>query len=159
MVEPSSPPKRKKPELSLRGRALAILARREYSRQELARKLADHAADPDELEGLLDDFERRGWLSELRVIEQVVYARRRRFGAQRIRHDLLAKGVSEDLINEKMVELDKGDLDAARDVWRRKFDVIPRSAAERARHIRFLQGRGFALETIMRVIKGGEDEE
>jgi regulatory protein len=156
MVEPS-PPKRKKPELSLRARALAMLARREYSRQELARKLADYASDPDELKGLLDDFERRGWLSEQRVIEQVVHARRRRFGTQRIRHDLLAKGVPEDLVEEKLGELAGGELDAARDVWRRKFGAIPRNAGERARQIRFLQGRGFALETIMRVLKGGDE--
>ncbi len=157
-MEPS-PPKRKKPELSLRARALALLARREHSRQELERKLADHAPEPGELESLLDDFERRGWLSERRVIEQVVYARRRRFGARRIRQDLLAKGVSEDLIEEKLVELAGGEFEAARDVWRRKFGVMPKSAAERARQIRFLQGRGFALETIMRLMKGGEDDE
>jgi len=157
-VERSSP-KRKRPEPSLRARALGLLARREHSRQELARKLANHAPQPGELESLLDDFERRGWLSERRVIEQIVHARRRRFGARRIRQDLLAKGISEDLIEEKVAELAGSELEAARGVRRRKFGMMPKSAAECARQIRFLQGRGFALEAIMRVMKGGEDDE
>ena len=155
-MEPS-PPKRKKPEPSLRARALGLLARREHSRQELARKLANHAPEPGELESLLDDFERRGWLSERRVIEQLVHARRRRFGPRRIHQDLLAKGISEDLIEEKVAELAGNELEAARDVWRRKFGIMPKSAAERARQIRFLQGRGFTLEAIMRVLKDRDE--
>ena len=57
---------------SLRERALRLLARREHTRAELARKLAVHTEDPAELERVLDDFERRGWLSERRVVEQMV---------------------------------------------------------------------------------------
>lgn len=143
----------------LRARALRLLARREHSRAELERKLAKQAADAHELKKLLDDFERRGWLSERRVVEQVVHVRRKRFGARRIRQDLLAKGVAEDVVEEKMAELAGGEVEAAREVWRRKFGAAPKSAAERARQARFLQGRGFALETVMQVIKRGKDEE
>lgn len=155
----SSPPKRKKPELTLRARGLALLARREHSRQELGRKLACHVSDSDELSDLLDDFERRGWLSEQRMAEQLVHARRRRFGVQRIRRDLLAKGLSEDLVAKKLAEISGGELEVAREVWHRKFGRMPKSAVERARQIRFLQGRGFALETVLRVMKAGMDEE
>jgi len=152
--------KRAKPELSLRARALAVLARREHTRQELERKLAPHAPDPDELAAMLDDFEHRGWLSEHRFVEQVVHARRRRFGGERIRQELLAKGVSEAVVDETLTGLAGGEANAAREVWRKKFGVAPRSAAERARQVRFLQGRGFGLDVIMRVLKqrGEEDE-
>lgn len=152
-----SPPKRKKPEPGLRAQALKLLARREHSSQELARKLAD--ADPEELAAVLDDFEQRGWLSEARVIEQVVHARRRRYGMQRIRQDLLAKGIAEESIDARMAELAAGELDAAREVWRRKFPAAPENAPERARQIRFLQGRGFTLETIMQILKPGGDDQ
>ena len=95
------PPQRskKKPEsLSARGRALRLLARREYTRRELAAKLAPHVPAPEELEALLDDFTERGWLSEARVVEQVVNAKRARLGPARIRRALLERGVSEELI-------------------------------------------------------------
>jgi len=48
---------------SLRARALKLLARREHTRRELERKLAADAADPGEIEAVLEEFEARGWLS------------------------------------------------------------------------------------------------
>jgi len=143
---------------SLRERALKLLARREHSRRELARKLAPHSEDPDELERVLDELEARGWLSERRVVEQVVHARRTRFGARRIERELIEKGVSEEAVAAALPELKAGELEAARAVWRRKFGRQPRTAAERARQARFLQGRGFPLDVILKVIRGGDEQ-
>ena len=150
---------RKTGEPSLLGRALRLLARREHSRTELARKLAAHAEDLVEIESVLDELERRGWLSERRVVEQMVHARRARFGAHRITRDLLAKGVSQDAIAGALPEIRGGELQAAREVWRRKFGGrLPRNAQERGRQARFLQGRGFGMEVIVKVIKGGDEQ-
>jgi regulatory protein len=143
---------------SLRGRALKLLARREHSRAELARKLAIHAEGPAEVERVLDDFERRGWLSESRVVEQLVHARRSRYGARRIERDLREKGVSEEAVAVALAGLKAGELEAAREVWRRKFGGRqPGGPAERARQVRFLQGRGFDLEVILKVIKSRDE--
>jgi regulatory protein len=136
-----------------------MLARREHSRLELGRKLAVHAEDAAEVERVLDELEARGWLSERRVVEQMVHARRARFGAQRIERDLQAKGVSEDAIAAALPEIRGGELQAAREVWRRKFGGrLPRNASERGRQARFLQGRGFGMEVILKVIKGGDEQ-
>lgn len=139
---------------SLRARAIRLLARREHSRQELVRKLAAHAQDPAELESVLDGLEAQGWLSERRVAEQVVHARRRRFGAQRIARELTAKGIGEETVAAALKTLEENEVASARAVWRRKFARQPRTAAERARQVRFLQGRGFSFDTIMKVLKG-----
>ena len=126
---------------------------------ELARKLAVHTEDQAEIERVLDEMEAHGWLSERRVVEQMVHARRARFGAQRIERDLLAKGVSEDAIAAALPELRSGELQAAREVWRRKFGGrLPRNASERGRHARFLQGRGFGMDVILKIIKGGDEQ-
>jgi regulatory protein len=144
---------------SLRSRALRLLARREHSRAELTRKLAGHTEDPAELESVLDDFERRGWLSEKRVVEQVVHAQRSRYGARRIERDLRAKGVSGEAVATAMSGLKDGELDAAREVWRRKFGGrLPRTPADRAKQARFLQGRGFDMEVVMKVINARDNE-
>jgi len=143
---------------SLRERALKLLARREHSRRELARKLAPRCEDPDELARVLDELQARGWLSERRVVEQLVHTRRSRFGARRIERELLEKGVSEDAVAGVLPDLKAGDLAAARAVWRKKFGRQPRTAAERARQARFLQGRGFALDVIMKVLKSRDEE-
>ena len=144
---------------SLRERALKLLARREHSRAELARKLLAHAEDPAEVEKVLEDCERRGWLSERRVVEQRVHTLRKRFGTRRIEHDLRRKGISEDAVAAALADLKGGELEAAREVWRRKFGGRPpRRPADRARQVRFLQGRGFELEVALKAIKGGEDD-
>ena len=144
---------------TLRERALKLLARREHSRAELTRKLSVHAEDPAEVERVLDDFERRGWLSERRVVEQLVHARRSRYGARRIERDLLRKGVSEEAVAAALAGLKAGELEAAREVWRRKFrGRQPHGPADRARQVRFLQGRGFGLEVIFKVIRGGDED-
>ena len=160
MADPSSPNRpspKSKPARSLRSRALAALARREYSRRELAAKLKPFTEDPAEIPKLLDDFERRGWLSEARVVEQVLATRRRRFGAQRITHELREKGISEAAIGGAQEHLKESEIEAARAVWQRKFKTPPADARERARHMRFLQGRGFSLDTILRLLRDADD--
>jgi len=149
-----------KPKPSLRARALRLLARREHTRAELEAKLSGEDTDADELAAVLDDFSRRGWISDARVIEQVTHARRTRFGSRRIRQELENKGVSGELIAEAMTGLKESDLEAARGVWRRKFGCAPANAKERARQLRFLQSRGFALDLAMRVVReAGQDPE
>ena len=143
---------------SLRARALGLLARREYSRQELERKLALHTEKPGEIVELLDDFERRGWLSEKRVVAQILASRRRRFGAQRIAYELHQKGISDSAVAGAREQLRESELDAARAVWARKFGTLPRDTRERARQVRFMQSRGFALETVLLIIRHGAED-
>jgi regulatory protein len=141
------------PEVSLRARALRMLARREHSRLELTRKLARYTEDVAEIEFLLDEFERSGWLSEKRVVDFTLTVRRKRFGVSRIIHELREKGVSEDAIAGVLPQLKGTELDAVRNVWQRKFGRPPSTAQDKARQIRFLQNRGFALEIILKLLK------
>lgn len=161
---------RKKPELSLRARALQYLARREYSRVELRSKLLPYirsedefdAAPADELDALLDDLTARGWLSDERAATQLLHAKRSRFGIQRITHELRQKGIAENLIADAIPGLKETELDAAREVWQRKFAAPPRDSKEKARQMRFLQSRGFSIEVILKVLKSaaaGIDDE
>ena len=148
-----------KRQLSLRERALRCLARREHSRLELQRKLVPHAEEPDDIRSLLDDFEKRGWLSEKRLVEQTVHTRRGRYGVVRILRDLRGKGVSEEAISQTLPQIMESELEAARAVWRKKFGTLPHNAGERGKQIRFMQGRGFDLDVILKILRGtGEDE-
>ena len=153
---PRSKPK-SRPEVTPRSRALRLLARREHSRAELARKLAPHVEDKAALSALLDDLTQQGWISEARVVEQLVHAKRGRYGPARLRQLLLAKGVSEDLIAPALSKVKSGELGAARTVWARKCSAAAQSREERAKQVRFLQARGFSLETAMRVVAGRDE--
>jgi regulatory protein len=147
------------PEPSLCERALGYLARREHSRTELARKLAPHVEDKSEIDALLDDFTRRGWLSETRFAEMVVQARQGRFGSRRIIHELREKGVSEEAIAAALPEVRENELETARAVWAKKFGTVPADAKEKAKQMRFLTSRGFAQEIIWKVLRRNEEKE
>lgn len=144
------------PELSLRERALGFLSRREYSLQELKRKLAPHAEDEHELASLLEDFVVRGWLSETRFTEQVVHARRSKYGAQHIVHELKSKGVSADAVEAILPELQESELETARAVWAKKFGALPQDARERGKQMRFMMSRGFSSGIIGKVLRAAE---
>jgi regulatory protein len=135
---------------------LNLLARREHSRAELARKLAPHG-DPNEVAVLLDDLERENLLSNTRYAESLAHARIGRHGSLRLKADLRDKGVPEAVISEVMSEAREQDLVAAREVWGKKFGQAPRDAAERARQMRFLASRGFPAEVVRRVVGGWDD--
>ena len=143
---------------SLRARALQALARREYSRNELSAKLIPHVIETDDLGALLDDLERRGWLSDARALEQTVRIRSARFGTQRIAHELRQKGISEELINASIPQLKEGELEAARNVWQKKFTSPPQDQKEKAKQVRFLQSRGFSMDVIFKVMRIQDDE-
>ena len=142
-----------KTEVTLKHRAMRYLARREHSRAELHAKLLPHVQEGDDLEAVLDDLARRNWLSDERAAEQMVNQRRSRFGAQRIAHELRRRGISDDLIDAAMPQLRESERDAAREVWQKKFGTLPQDTKEKARQVRFLQSRGFSMESIFGLFK------
>jgi regulatory protein len=144
--------------LTLRGRAVAHLARREHTRAELARKLAPHAETPEELEAVLDDLARRKLVSDERFATTRSESLARKFGAARVVRELRDKGVAADSIERISGELKANELERAREVWQKRFGAAPRSAAERAKQGRFLQGRGFSFEVIRRVVEGSDEK-
>jgi regulatory protein len=125
---------------------LRYLARREHSRDELARKLAPHAESPELLEALLRELESRKQLSNQRFAEVRANWLARKYGAARIRHDLKSKGVSEEVSDRAVAELD--DTAKAKEILARKYRTPATTREERAKRARFLQSRGYSYDTI-----------
>ena len=174
------------PRLSLKARALQLLALREHSRLELRRKLLAYAtqqmagtAKPEaaaepagaatfarrlpptagmqaDVDSLLDWLTEKGHLSEARFVDARVRTRAVRLGNLRIHQELAQHGLQ--LGPEEEQALRDGEMVRARQVWARKFGALASDAAGRARQQRFLAGRGFSADVIRRVIKGGDDE-
>jgi len=153
-----------KPRLSLKGRGLQILSQREHSRSELRRKLLVHAqkdepeagAAIEQVEAVLDWLQANRYLCEERFVESRVHARASRYGNLRIRQELAQHGVA--LTAEATQQLKDSELARAREVWSRKFGQPAADAAERARQMRFLAGRGFSSEVIRRAVQGAGDD-
>jgi regulatory protein len=135
----------------LKARALRLLARREHSRDELARKLAPHAESPEILEGLLRELESKKQLSNERFAEVRAHWLARKYGAARIVQDLKSKGIAEDLADRAAAGLN--EIEKAKAILARKYRQPATTREEHARRARFLQSRGFSYDTIRSVLE------
>ena len=144
--------------LSLKGRALRYLAGREHSRAELERKLKAHEETPGQLAQVLDELQAKDFISEARVVESVIHRRASRFGAARIKYELLNKGLGAEAVAEAVNRLKGSELERAQVIWRKKFDGPAPDAAARAKQMRFLAARGFGGDVIRRVVSQAEDD-
>ena len=150
--------------LSVKGRALRYLSQREHSRLELKRKLARHviATEDDSAQVLiaraLDELAAAGLLSDARAAASVLSSQGQRYGVRRLKQTLQFKGLDAELVSATLKEARNTEVERAREVWRRRFGVPPADAAERARQMRFMAGRGFECEVILRVVQGAEDD-
>lgn len=144
-------------EKSLRQRALEYLGKREYSYAELAQKLKAYAEEADDISALLDDFKQRGWLSDARFAEQVVHARKAKFGSAKVAHELREKGVDDALIANAVQSIKENELSHAREVWQKKFKEAPTNREAWAKQARFLQSRGFGFDIIKHVLNSSDD--
>jgi regulatory protein len=145
-------------QISLKGRALKLLAAREHSRKELERKLATHEAEPGQLKTALDDLQARGFIDEQRVVDSLLHRRAHRLGAGRIRQELQAKGLDAERVAIAVASLKATEVERARAVWRKKFGALPADAAQRGKQARFLAARGFGGDVIRRVLGLREDD-
>src|SRR3954471_5557582 len=143
---------------TLRGPPTRLLAGREHTRSELARKLAKHATPEDDIEPLLEELAQRGQLSEARYAEARTRQLARKYGASRIAQELRAKGLSKETAVAAAATARASELERAREVWRRKFRSAPQTREERAKQMRFLQSRGFSFDAI-RAVTGAAEEE
>ena len=132
---------------------MRLLARREHSRAELHAKLLPYVQEGEDLGAVLDDLEKRGWLSDQRAATQWVHAKRSRFGIQRIIHELRQRGIGEELISAALPALKDTELETACKVWQNKFGVLPQDQKEKVKQARFLQSRGFSMEVVLKVLR------
>ncbi len=131
---------------SLLSRGVALLARREHSRLELARKLSPHAESPEQLADVLNQLAETGLLSDTRFAEALVRVRGQGYGLARLRGELNQKGVSEAHCEAALQEARQTEASRHFEVWRKRFGQPPSALAEKAKQQRFMAARGFSPE-------------
>jgi regulatory protein len=141
--------------VELRARALRLLARREHSRTELARKLAPRAESCAALEVLLASLEERKQLSNERYAAERARVLSRKYGAARIRQDLKSKGVDRETLARVSSE---GELERARGILQRKYREPAATREERAKRMRFLQSRGFTSDVARKLLSSRDPD-
>ena len=102
---------------------------------------------------MLDELQHHGLLSDERAAAALLAARAVRHGPLRLQQDLRGRGFAADLVEATVHEARRTETERARAVWQRRFGQPPEDAANRARQLRFLAGRGFSAEAAARVLR------
>ena len=133
---------------------MRYLARRDYSRAELAQRLAQRGIDAETIETTLDQLTAAGFLSDERYAAAVVAQRTGRYGKRAIAYALKEKGVDADAVAAAMAPLAAIDeFDDAMALWRQRFRTPPANDRDKARQVRFLHARGFPLSVVFKVMR------
>lgn len=147
-------------ERTVRTTALALLAGRDFGRQELTGRLLRKGYDARVVAGVVQALVDEGLLREARYLEQFISQHARRgHGPVRIRAELREKGVAGDAADAALAQAEPDWVQLARDARRRRFGVsLPGDYRERAKQSRFLQYRGFTSDQI-RAALGPDDDD
>lgn len=143
-----------------RKKAMDYLARREYGRLELNRKLSQFGFEPDVAASAVDQLHDDGLQDDRRFAESFLQSRiSQGKGPVRTRLDLGERGLDDALIEDVLDDSAANWVELATEVRLKKFGAAkPRDFKEKARQMRFLQYRGFEQEHIQAALAALGDD-
>jgi regulatory protein len=139
--------------------ALDLLARKAWTRRDLTRRLCRRGALPGVADAVVADMEARGYVNDRAFAAAWAEsrARDRGFGRQRLRQELLARGVAapvaESAIQRAFEETD--ELARAQQAAMRRLAILRRGApGQIARRLHdHLRRRGYSEDVVRRVLR------
>lgn len=139
--------------------AIAMLARREHGRRELAYKLRGKGVAEPVVDEVIGRLQARGDLSEQRFVESLLRQRLRQgYGPAKLQADLQTRQVDPEVYQPLIDALEVDWLALARQQRCQRFGSgLPASEAERGRQGRYLARRGFTTGVVMKALAGNGD--
>jgi regulatory protein len=145
-----------------RGAALSLLGRRDYTVRELRDRLAERGYGAPEIDTTIAELCSAGLLDDRRVAAAHLRtaARVKGRGRVRIAHELAARGVAADVVDEAVSALSDAEEASAieRLLVRRRLPPRP-SMPERRKLFQQLLRRGFRADVIAKVLRIRQDED
>lgn len=129
---------------------LYLLSRRDHSRLEVSRKLKTKGYSLAEIETALEQAVQSGFINDQRFAENYTRWRRAKgYGPLRIKVELRARGIDPQVIAEVIDLADNAwFIEAQRVLRKHAKSKLLTDFKQRAKHLRFLQYRGFTPEQI-----------
>ena len=136
-------------------RALGLLVRREHSRKELVRKLADRGVERDDADEALDKLERQQFQSDERFAAALARSRASAgYGPVRIRAELSTHGLGREAVEAALEACERDWNESARDIAQRRFAGKGLAdPAKRRKAVDFLLRRGFTQGSALAAVK------
>lgn len=132
-----------------------MLARREHSAFEIRRKLKQKDFSDSEIEAVVEQLQQEGLLSDDRYAESYIRMRMDKgYGPLRIALELRERGVAESDYGQYLYADDLDWRSVLKAAYAKKYgNTACDDFHEKARRIRYLQYRGFALDKIHELIE------
>jgi len=144
-----------------RGKAMRLLARRDYPSKLLRNRLGEAGFDPSAVDEAVTDLEDARYVNDERYVESAVAGRASRGqGPVRIGLELVRQGCPKDLVENAVRRDDPEWTQRAIALRQRRFgrDAIT-EAKERARQVRFLLQRGFTSAQVRSALATAGDHD
>lgn len=152
--------------------AISFLARREFTRSELEKKLSYYCRYDDQAQAritaILDELESIGYLSEERYINNAIRLYQKKYGTARVISLLRNQGISDRMLEIVRKKMHLTEFERADAVWKKKFGLFSKfigndfSTEENIQNNKlqvykkqaeFLLRRGFDFEIVRCVLK------
>ena len=135
--------------------AVRLLSRREHSAFEIRDKLAKREFDSSEIEQAIVELIQGDWLSDERFAEAYIRMRQLKgFGPIRISIELNERGVKESIVETYLHAGETSWSQTLVEQYKKKYkNKAIEDYSDKAKRIRFLQYRGFSLDSIYRLVK------
>lgn len=155
-VASSAPNRRRRPEPTPLQRAIGLLTRREHSRLELARKLAQRGVAREEADAAVSKLAEAGWQDDARFAGSLLRSRAGSgYGPLYIRAELGTHGLAGETIAAAMAGFDGCWVENARDLLRRRFgENAEQTPQQRRKAADLLVRRGFSMEQVRAAMSG-----
>ena len=139
-----------------------LCSRREYCRADIMKKaLTALDGDAQEAEDIVSMLVEERYVDDMRYAS--AFARDKAsiagWGSVKIRYMLSAKGISKDIINEALQEIDEGKAEARlAKLVENKARALKDDPQKRLKLLRFALGRGYEYEEVKRVLDGLKED-
>jgi len=139
-------------------KAFDLLSRRDHSRSELKTKLYQRKFSGVNIEYALGECERLNLIDDHNfAIRYVAELKFKKYGVFRLREKLYRKGISKDIIETVLADLDQDEeKNAAREAMEKKLRQLKRETDNQKKYqklYRYLISRGFSSDTVRQLLE------
>jgi regulatory protein len=139
--------------------ALDLLARKPWTRRDLAGRLCRRGAPPDVADAVVAELEARGYVDDRAFAAAWAEsrARDRAFGRQRLRQELAGRGVARPLVEAAIARAfeETDEVTRAQGAAARRLTVLRRGAPDQVarRFHDYLRRRGYSEDVVRQVLR------
>ena len=143
---------------NLRNIALKLISYKEYTEKGLQSrlcKLSNFESEEDLKERILkilNEFKKKGWLSDKRAVDSLLNQKSERYGINRINMELKRIGAPREIIDEALESLRDTEYSRAKLILEKKFHNPPSTYEEGCKQKNYLQRRGFSFKICSEIV-------